>query len=80
MTFSCTRPSASSSPPRKRTDDAAASADRWQGPSWLTRYAVTPDRDRGENVLALRIRYNIISANTPGNNVILAGIEQVVSV
>lgn len=78
MTFSCTRPSASSSPPRKRTDDAAASAARWQGPWWLTRYAVTPERDRGENVLAIRIRYSI-STNTPGNNVILAGVEQVVT-
>jgi hypothetical protein len=44
----------------------------------LTSVQVTRERDRGENVLALRIRYNIISANTPGNNVILPGIEQTV--
>jgi phage baseplate assembly protein W len=42
--------------------------------------AVTVQREQldGENVLAIRIRYDIISTNTPGNNVILSGIEQTV--
>lgn len=53
---------------------------RWEPRVQLTSVQVTRERDRGENVLALRIRYNIISANTPGNNVILAGVEQVVTV
>jgi hypothetical protein len=42
----------------------------------LTSVQVTRERDRGENVLAIRLRYNIISANVPGNNVIAAGVEQ----
>lgn len=46
----------------------------------LTSVQVTRERDRGENVLALRIRYSIISANTPGNNVLVAGVEQTVLV
>jgi hypothetical protein len=29
---------------------------------------------------ALRLRYNVISTNTPGNNVILSGVEQTVLV
>ena len=53
---------------------------RWEPRVHLTSVQVTRERDRGENVLALRIRYNIISANVPGNNVILAGVEQVVTV
>jgi hypothetical protein len=53
---------------------------RWEPRVQLTSVQVTRERDRGENVLALRIRYNIISANVPGNNVILAGMEQTVLV
>jgi hypothetical protein len=51
---------------------------RWEPRVQLTSVQVTRERDRGENVLALRIRYNIISANVPGNNVIVAGVEQIV--
>jgi hypothetical protein len=39
---------------------------------------VTRERQDGENVLALRLRYNVISANVPGNNVLLEGVEQTV--
>jgi hypothetical protein len=53
---------------------------RWEPRVQLTSVQVTRECDRGENVLALRTRYNIISANVPGNNVILAGVEQVVTV
>jgi hypothetical protein len=35
-------------------------------------------RRHGENVLATRLRYNVISTNVPGNNVLLGGVEQVV--
>jgi len=51
---------------------------RWEPRVQLTSVHVTRERDRGDNVLAVRVRYNLISANTPGNNVILAGMEQVV--
>jgi phage baseplate assembly protein W len=51
---------------------------RWEPRVQLTSVQVTAERDPGENVLALRIRYNVISANTPGNNVIVAGVEQAV--
>lgn len=51
---------------------------RWEPRVQLTSVQVTRERDRGENVLAIRLRYNIISANVPGNNVIVAGVEQVV--
>lgn len=53
---------------------------RWEPRVQLTSVQVTRERDRGENVLALRIRYNIISANVPGNNVVVAGVEQTVQV
>jgi phage baseplate assembly protein W len=53
---------------------------RWEPRVQLTSVQVTRERDRGENVLAIRLRYNIISANVPGNNVILQGIEQLVRV
>lgn len=49
---------------------------RWEPRVQLTSVQVT--RDRGENVLSVRVRYNIISANVPGNNVIVAGLEDVV--
>lgn len=52
---------------------------RWEPRVQVTSVQVTRERDRGENVLAIRLRYNIISTNTPGNNVILEGMEQVVS-
>lgn len=53
---------------------------RWEPRVQLTSVQVTRERDRGENVLALRIRYSIISANVPGNNVLLADINQTVLV
>jgi phage baseplate assembly protein W len=53
---------------------------RWEPRVQVTRVQVTRERDRGENVLAIRLRYRIIDRNTPGNNVIVEGIEQVVLV
>ena len=46
----------------------------------VTSVKVTRERQDGENVLAIRLRYNIISTNTPGNNVIVSGVEQAVTV
>lgn len=53
---------------------------RWEPRVQLTSVQVTREHDRGENVLAIRLRYNIISANVPGNNVLIAGVEQTVRV
>jgi phage baseplate assembly protein W len=52
---------------------------RWEPRVQLTSVQVTRERDRGENVLAIRLRYNIISANVPRNNVFVTGVEQVVA-
>lgn len=53
---------------------------RWEPRVQLTSVQVTGERDRGENVLAIRLRYNVIDRNVPGNNVIVAGVEQTVVV
>ncbi len=45
----------------------------------MTSVQVTRESDRSENVLAIRLRYNIISTNTPGNNVIVEGVEQMLA-
>lgn len=46
----------------------------------MTSVKATREQQDGENILALRLRYNVISTNTPGNNVILSGVEQKVRV
>jgi hypothetical protein len=51
---------------------------RWEPRVQVTRVQVARERDRGENVLAIRLRYNVIDRNVPGNDVIVAGVEQVV--
>jgi phage baseplate assembly protein W len=51
---------------------------RWEPRIVVTDVAVGRLRQDGENVLAIRIRYEVISMNTPGNNVILSGIQQTV--
>jgi hypothetical protein len=53
---------------------------RWEPRVQLTSVQVTRERDRGENILAIRLRYNIISTNVPGNNVLVAGVEQMIVV
>jgi uncharacterized protein len=49
---------------------------RWEPRVQVTSVQVTRERLDGENVLAIRLKYNVISTNTPGNNVILSGVEQ----
>jgi phage baseplate assembly protein W len=49
---------------------------RWEPRIVVTDVTVGRLRQDGENVLVLRIRYDVISSSTPGNNVILSGIEQ----
>jgi phage baseplate assembly protein W len=51
---------------------------RWEPRVLVTSVDVAREQQDGENVLAIRLRYNVISTNTPGNNVILSGIEQTV--
>lgn len=53
---------------------------RWEPRVVVTSVKVTRERQDGENVLAIRLRYNVISTNVPGNNVILSGVEQTVGV
>ncbi len=49
---------------------------RWEPRVVVTTVQIGREQHDGENVLAIRLRYDIISASTPGDNVILAGIEQ----
>lgn len=51
---------------------------RWEPRVVVTAVQVTREQLDGENVLAIRIGYDVIATNTPGNNVILASVEQTV--
>jgi phage baseplate assembly protein W len=51
---------------------------RWEPRVVVTSVDVTRDDQSGENILTIRIRYNILSTNTPGNNVLLSGVEQTI--
>ena len=49
---------------------------RWEPRVIVTGVRIAREQHNGENVLAIRLRYDVIATNTPGNNVILPGIEQ----
>ena len=51
---------------------------RWEPRVVVTSVQASREQQDGENVLPIRLRYNVISTNAPGNNVILAGVEQTV--
>lgn len=51
---------------------------RWEPRIVVTAVTVQREQQDGENVLAIRIRYDIISTNTPGNNMLLPNVEQIV--
>jgi len=53
---------------------------RWEPRVTVTAVQVTREQREGENVLAIRVRYDVISTNTPGNKVLLSGIDQTVRV
>lgn len=53
---------------------------RWEPRIIVTSVRVAREQQNGENVLAIRVHYNVISTNVPGNNVLLEGIEQTVRV
>jgi hypothetical protein len=42
----------------------------------ITSVQVTRERQNGENVLLIRVRYDVIDRQVPGNNVLLGGLEQ----
>jgi hypothetical protein len=49
---------------------------KWEPQVVVTSVQSTREQHDGENIIAIRLQYNVISANTPGNNVILAAVEQ----
>lgn len=51
---------------------------RWEPRIVVTSVKITRERQDGENILAIRLRYNVISTNVPGNNVLLEGVEQTI--
>lgn len=53
---------------------------RWEPRVVVTSVLVARETQEGEDVLAIRLRYNVISTNVPGNNVVLSGVEQTVRV
>ena len=53
---------------------------RWEPRVRVTGVKVTREQQEGENVLAIRVRYSILSTNTPGNGVSLSTAEQTLRV
>ena len=51
---------------------------RWDPRGGGDAVQVAREQQDGANVLAIRLRYNVISTNVPGNNAILSGVEQTV--
>lgn len=51
---------------------------RWEPRVIVTNVRLIREQHDGENILAIRLRYDLISTNTPGNNVDLSGIDQTV--
>jgi len=51
---------------------------RWEPRIIVTDVRITREQQDRDNVLAIKLRYDVISTNTPGNNVILPGIAQTV--
>jgi uncharacterized protein len=49
---------------------------RWEPRVVVTDVRITREQREGENVLAIRLRYDIVSTNSTGNNVLLSAIEQ----
>jgi phage baseplate assembly protein W len=49
---------------------------RWELRIQVTSVHVTREPLDCDNVLAIRVRYNAISTNTPRNDVIVEGVEQ----
>lgn len=52
---------------------------RWEPRVRVTSVQVSRERQDGENVLSIRVRYDLIDRQVPGNNVLIPDIEQVVT-
>ena len=53
---------------------------RWEPRIRLTSVQITRERDRGENVLAIRVRYAIVARGSAAGGVIVENVEQTVVV
>jgi phage baseplate assembly protein W len=51
---------------------------RWEPRVVVAAVQVGREQKYGQNVLAIRIRYDVISTNVPGNNVVLSDVQQLV--
>src|SRR5581483_1311178 len=51
---------------------------RWDPRVVVTAVTITQEGKGNENVLSIHLRYDAISLNVPGNNVILSGVEQTI--
>ena len=49
---------------------------RWEPRIVVTAVEIRRERQGGENVLAIRLRYDVVSTTTPATSVALSGIEQ----
>ena len=50
---------------------------RWEPRIRVTSVQITRERDRGENVMAIRVRYDVRGSATPGNNTLQGGVDHV---
>jgi phage baseplate assembly protein W len=51
---------------------------RWEPRVVVTAVGVAREQKDGENVLAIRLRYDVISMNVPGNKLVLSDVHQIV--
>lgn len=51
---------------------------RWEPRVVVTSVQISREQQDGENVLAIKVRYDVISTNTPGNNKVLSGVKQTI--
>jgi phage baseplate assembly protein W len=53
---------------------------RWEPRISVTSVQIGRVQHDGVNVLELRVRYDVVSTNVPGNNIILSELEQLIAV
>lgn len=53
---------------------------RWEPRIRVTSVQITRERDRGENVLAIRLRYSIAATGSAAGGIIVENVEQMVAV
>jgi phage baseplate assembly protein W len=52
---------------------------RWEPRVMVTGVQLTREQRNGKNMLAIRLKYNVISTGTPRNGILLARVEQTVT-